>query len=323
MSALAARHALPLGLLRQGFGAGWQADGRREASIRDRGDAELAGEAVMASVMMETVRQDGISTIAQTERGGEPSRRDSLVIIPTYNEAGNLAALVRRVLAMSVFDTLVVDDGSPDGTGDLADQLATEFPGQMQVIHRQGKLGLGSAYRQAFAYALRAGYERIFQMDADFSHDPGRLAALRDALDHADVALGSRYVPGGGARNWPAWRRCLSQGGSAYAALVLGLSLHDLTSGFKGFRRQALETLNVDSIHSTGYSFQIEVTYRCHQRGLRIVEVPITFENRRVGESKMSGHIVLEAFLMVWRLRFDSLWHRRTVPWSSLPSSIP
>ncbi len=271
--------------------------------------------------MRSMASQDAVLAGDLTGPGGRQSRRDSLVIIPTYNEAGNLERLARQVLATGVFDMLVVDDQSPDGTGQVADELAAQFPGHALALHRRGKLGLGSAYLQGFAYALRAGYERIFQMDADFSHDPARLSDLRDALDQADVALGSRYAPGGVVQRWPLWRRCLSQGGSAYAALVLGLPLRDLTSGFKGFRRQALAALDLDAIHSTGYSFQIEVTYRCHQHGLRIVEVPITFQDRREGESKMNGQIVTEALLMVWRLRFEHLRHGRTLPWSSSSSA--
>jgi dolichol-phosphate mannosyltransferase len=243
-------------------------------------------------------------------------RNDSVVIIPAYNEAGNLEPLARQVLALGIFDMLVVDDHSPDGTGAVADELAAHFPGRVVVLHRPGKLGLASAYVQGFTYALAAGYERILQMDADFSHDPGRLPALRDALDHAEVALGSRYASGGSTRHWPLRRRILSRAGSAYAAAVLGLPLRDVTSGFKGFARRALQALDFDAICSTGYSFQIEVTYRCHQQGIRIAEVPITFEDRRVGESKMSGHIIAEALLMVWRLRFDRMQRGRMLPWS-------
>jgi dolichol-phosphate mannosyltransferase len=234
---------------------------------------------------------------------GGPQRKDSLVIIPTYNEAGNLEPLVLAVLAQGPFNVLVVDDHSPDGTGDLAEDLARRFPERVAVLHRPGKHGLGTAYILGFAYALGAGYAHIFQMDADFSHDPGHLPALRDALGRADVALGSRYVRGGGAVRWPLWRRALSRGGSAYAALVLDLPFRDLTSGFKAFRCEALEALDFDGLHSTGYGFQIEVTYRCYGQGLRIVEVPITFADRRVGRSKMSGRIIAEALVMVWRLR--------------------
>jgi len=260
--------------------------------------------------------------VEATLQGRKPPQRDSLVIIPTYDEVGNLGPLVGQVLASGLFDVLVVDDQSPDGTGELADELATRYPERVMVLHRPRKQGLGSAYLRGFAYALRAGYDRIFQMDADFSHDPGRLAGLRDALDHADVVLGSRYVAGGATQRWPFWRRALSRGGSAYAALVLGLPLRDLTSGFKGFRRQVLASLDLDAIHSTGYSFQIEVTYRCHQHGFRIVEVPITFADRQVGQSKMSGHIVTEALLMVWLLRFEHVRHGRILPWSGSSSAV-
>ena len=250
------------------------------------------------------------------------SRRDSLVIIPTYNEAGNLGPLVRQILAMDVFDVLVVDDHSPDGTGQLADALATEFPGRVVVHHRSGKLGLGTAYIQGFTYALHAGYECIFQMDADFSHDPGRLPALRQSLDTAEVVLGSRYVRGGTILHWPLRRRILSRAGSIYSAMVLGLPLRDVTSGFKGFNRHVLQRLDLDTIRSSGFSFQIEVTYRCYQHGFHIVEVPISFEDRQVGQSKMDGHIVTEALWMVWRLRIDQLRHRRMLPWSDPSAAV-
>jgi dolichol-phosphate mannosyltransferase len=244
-------------------------------------------------------------------------RNNCLVIIPTYNEIGNLESLVRKVLALGTFDVLVVDDHSPDGTGKAADELARLFPGRVTALHRSGKQGLGSAYMLGFTYALRASYARIFQMDADFSHDPGCLPALRDSLNGADVVVGSRYAPGGSTQHWPLRRRVLSRAGSVYAALVLGLSLHDVTSGFKGFTRQVLESLDFAAIRSTGYSFQIEVTYRCFEQGFHIVEVPILFEDRRLGQSKMSGHIIMEAFVMVWRLRFGQLRYRRMLPWSS------
>ncbi len=234
------------------------------------------------------------------------TRQDSLVIIPTYNELGNLGRLVPSILEQGPFDVLVVDDNSPDGTGELAEDLGRRFPGRVAVLHRPGKLGLGTAYIQGFDYALAHGYERIFEMDADFSHEPACLPELRWALDHADAVLGSRYVPGGGTQHWPVWRRLISQGGSRYAALVLGLPFHDLTGGFKGFSRRALESLDLRSIHSNGYSFQIEVTHRLYQHGWQIVEQPIVFTDRRVGQSKMHWHIVAEALLMVWRLRFSS-----------------
>ncbi|MBI4493834.1 MAG: polyprenol monophosphomannose synthase [Chloroflexi bacterium] len=226
-----------------------------------------------------------------------------LVIVPTYNERQNLEPLAEAVLRQGPFDLLVVDDGSPDGTGEVADALAQRFPSRVSVLHRGAKLGLGSAYVQGFKAALERGHERVFQMDADFSHDPRDLPRLRDALESADLAIGSRYVDHGGARHWPLWRRALSRGGSLYARTILGVPVHDLTSGFKGFRRQALEALELDAIRSNGYSFQIEVTYRCYEQGRQIKEVPILFVDRRTGASKMSPHIVLEAMIMVWRLR--------------------
>lgn len=229
---------------------------------------------------------------------------ESLVIIPTYNEAENIESLVQAVLATGRFDVLVVDDNSPDGTGDLADTLARRFPGQVHVIHRPGKRGLSTAYLMGFHFALAAGYEHIFQMDADFSHDPRRLPAMRRALEASDVVLGSRYAPGGGSRNWPLRRRLLSRAGSWYAARMLGLPFADLTGGFKGFRRLALAALDLDGIRSQGYAFQIEMTYACYQRGLRIVETPIVFEDRRAGRSKMNWRIVVEAMLLVAHMRF-------------------
>lgn len=228
---------------------------------------------------------------------------ESLVIVPTYNEAANLEPLVLAILDVGPFDVLVVDDNSPDGTGALADDLARRFPDRVSVTHRLGKQGLGTAYLLGFRYALAAGYDHIFQMDADFSHDPRRLPMLRRALDTADVVLGSRYAPGGGSHNWPLRRRLLSRAGSWYAARVLGLPVSDLTGGFKGLRRQVLVALDLDAIRSNGYSFQIEMTYACYRRGFRIVERPIVFENRRAGVSKMSWRIVAEALLLVWHLR--------------------
>jgi dolichol-phosphate mannosyltransferase len=234
---------------------------------------------------------------------------DSLVIVPTYNEVDNLEALVEAVLNQSTdrpFDLLIVDDNSPDGTGDLADFLSAESADRVSVVHRAGKLGLGSAYIAGFHYALEHNYQCVFEMDADFSHDPCALPALRSALDDADVVLGSRYVRGGEAPEWPFWRRAMSKGGSAYARLVLGLPFHDLTGGFKAFRRPVLGALDLESIQSSGYAFQIEVTYRCFTHGFRIVEQPIVFGPRTAGRSKMNPRIVAEALLVVWRLRFAS-----------------
>ena len=229
---------------------------------------------------------------------------NSLVVIPTYNEIENIQALVEKVLAQGAFDVLIVDDHSPDGTGELAETLTTRFPKRVAVLHRAGKQGLGTAYRAGFNYALTRGYQHIFEMDADFSHDPRALPALRAALEDADVVLGSRYVRGGETKNWPIARRLLSQGGSLYAALILGLPFHDLTGGFKGFSARVLQSLDLDAIRSNGYAFQIEVTYRAYQGGFHIVERPITFVDRRLGHSKMRPAIVAEAIRIVWSLRF-------------------
>jgi dolichol-phosphate mannosyltransferase len=231
-------------------------------------------------------------------------RRDNLVIVPTYNEASNLERLVNRILDGGPFDVLIVDDHSPDGTGLLADRLVARRPTRVAVLHRPDKMGLGTAYITGFRYALEHHYERIFEMDADFSHDPAQLPALRAALDHADVVLGSRYVPGG-ATHHSAWRRAISQGGSRFAGLVLGMPFRDLTGGFKGFRSSVLAALDFDAIESSGYAFQIEVTYRSYQRGFRIVEDPIVFGARQAGSSKMNPAIVTEALLVVWRLRLQ------------------
>jgi dolichol-phosphate mannosyltransferase len=225
------------------------------------------------------------------------------VVLPTYNERENLPLIVPRILeAAPQVDVLVVDDNSPDGTGSIADQLAARDP-RVRVLHRPGKEGLGRAYLAGFAQALAAGYGRILEMDADFSHDPSRLPALLGT--DADVVLGSRYVPGGGTVNWGLGRRMLSRGGSLYARTILGLPVRDLTGGFKCFRREVLEKLDLGSVRSSGYAFQIELTYRALRRGFRVVEVPITFVDRRVGESKMSRRIVAEALWMVWKIRFD------------------
>ncbi len=247
----------------------------------------------------------GQEEVRVDSRNGETS--ESVVIIPTYNEAGNLKLLIPTILRQGPFDILIIDDNSPDGTGEVAERLAKRFPGRVSVLHRPGKLGLGTAYLVGFDYALAQGYQQVFTMDADFSHDPSRLPALREALEEADVVLGSRYVPGGGTQRWPLRRRLLSRGGSAYARLMLGLPIRDLTGGFKGFRRQVLEALlpELETIRSHGYAFQIEMTYRCARHGFRIVEVPILFEDRLVGTSKMSRRIVAEALWVVLALRLS------------------
>jgi len=227
-----------------------------------------------------------------------------LVVVPTYNERENLPAIVPAILARGEhFHVLVVDDNSPDGTGQLADDLALQHPGRVHVSHRRGKRGLGTAYTHGFRWALERGYEFIFEMDADFSHNPADLPRLLEAVRGADVAIGSRWVAGGGTRNWSVLRQSISRGGSRYAQAILGVPVRDLTAGFKAFRREVLASLDLDAIRSNGYAFQVEVNYACHRMGYRIVEVPVMFEDRRVGQSKMSPIIVLEAALHVWKWR--------------------
>jgi dolichol-phosphate mannosyltransferase len=232
------------------------------------------------------------------------------IILPTYNERLTLPLAVERILSVSAehdlgLGILVVDDNSPDGTGQLADELAAQHP-EVTVLHRAGKQGLAKAYFAGFREALDAGAELIFEMDADLSHDAAYLPAMvRLAEQGADLVLGSRYVKGGGVSNWPLSRRIISRGGCLYAQTILGLPYRDLTGGFKCFRRRVLEALDFDSIGASGYGFQIETTYRAHQLGFRIQELPFIFVDRAIGESKMSGGIVGEAMLMVWKLRFS------------------
>lgn len=228
---------------------------------------------------------------------------DSLVLVPTYNEVENLEPLVTRVLQLPGFDLLVIDDNSPDGTGDLADRLAARWPDRLKILHCPGKQGLGRALLRGFRYALSTRYEHIFQMDADLSHDPGHLVEMRRTLERGDVVIGSRYCSGGRVAGWSAWRQALSRLGSVYASLLLGLPLKDLTGGFKGFHRYVLEGVELNAIKSTGFAFQVEVNYLCSSRGFRILEVPITFIERVSGRSKMSRRIVLEALLVVAQLR--------------------
>ena len=233
----------------------------------------------------------------------------ALVILPTYDERENLGPLVAAIFEATAslpchLEILVVDDASPDGTGELADALAADDP-RVHVLHRPGKQGLGRAYLAGFTRALAEGHDLVLEMDADFSHPPGSLPDLLRASAGADVVLGSRYVPGGGVRHWGLGRRLLSQGGSLYARTILGLSQRDLTGGFKVFRQSALARLDLATVRSEGYAFQIELTLRAVRRGLRVVEVPIVFEDCRVGESKMSRRIFAEAVVLVWKLRFD------------------
>jgi dolichol-phosphate mannosyltransferase len=222
------------------------------------------------------------------------------LVLPTYNEADNLepiVAAVREVLPPRR-RVLVVDDGSPDGTGKIADGLAAAHE-DVEVLHRARKGGLGPAYVAGFRRALAAGATLVVQMDADFSHDPADVPRLLAAAEDADVVLGSRYVPGGGVAEWGAARRAISRGGSAYAQRALGIGIHDLTGGFKVIRRSVLEAIDLPSLASLGYAFQVETTYRALRAGFRVVEVPIVFHDRRVGRSKMSKRIVLEA---AWRV---------------------
>ena len=235
---------------------------------------------------------------------------NDLIIIPTYNEKENLGPLLEAIYEIRPdIHVLVVDDNSPDGTGQLVAEWAEapQYEGRLFLLRRAGKLGLGTAYIAGFRWALARSYRRILEMDADFSHNPRYLPDLLAAAEEADLVLGSRYVPGGGVKNWGFWRRFLSRGGSLYARVLLGLPYQDLTGGFKCFRREVLETLDLGAVRSNGYSFQIELTYRAHCKGFKIKEVPIIFEDREVGKSKMSKNIFWEAVLMVWKLRMEGL----------------
>jgi len=232
----------------------------------------------------------------------------TLIVTPTYNEKENLPRLIEAVRsALPEADLLIVDDNSPDGTGAIADAFAAKDP-QVKVMHRSGKLGLGTAYIQAFTKGLAEGYERFFEMDADFSHDPKYLKDFVRALDEgADVVVGSRNIPGGSVEGWGPGRHVISKGGSLYSRTILGLGIRDLTGGFNAFTRRALEKIELGKIHSNGYSFQIEMKFRASLSGLRIQEVPIVFVDRQVGKSKMSRKIFLEAIGVVWKLRYDAV----------------
>jgi dolichol-phosphate mannosyltransferase len=230
----------------------------------------------------------------------------AVVCLPTYNERENLEPML-RALADKGVRVLVIDDGSPDGTGELADRLAGEL-GFVDVLHREKKDGLGPAYLAGFKRALASDAELVLEMDCDFSHDPNDVPRLIQAVgDGADVALGSRYVPGGGTRNWGLLRRLISAGGSLYARIILGVKVRDLTGGFKCYRRAVLETIDLDAVDSKGYAFQIETTYRTLRKGFTVAEVPITFVDREVGGSKMSKAIVVEAVWKVPLLRLAAL----------------
>jgi dolichol-phosphate mannosyltransferase len=249
-----------------------------------------------------------VSTLAQpvaqalASEGG--ARGHCLVVVPTYNEALNIERLVIEILGQGPqFDVLVVDDGSPDGTGDLVAAMAELTP-RVQLIRRAGKLGLGTAYVAGFHEGLRQGYRYLCEMDADFSHQPRYLPVLLAVAERAaDVALGSRNVPGGRVENWSWARKLISKGGSLYARTILGMPVRDCTGGFKCFRAGVLQQIDLDSIGSNGYAFQVEMNYRCHQAGFRLHEIPIVFPDRVHGQSKMSRQIVWEAAAMVLRLR--------------------
>jgi dolichol-phosphate mannosyltransferase len=235
----------------------------------------------------------------------------ALIVTPTYNESTNLERFVSEVRAAAPHaDLLIVDDASPDGTGELADRIAENDP-QVRVMHRAGKLGLGTAYVKAFRWGLERDYQHFFEMDADLSHQPRHLEAFfRELRDGADVVVGSRNIPGGAVLGWGLGRQVLSKGGSLYSRLILGVSVHDLTTGYKAFQRRVLETISLETVHSNGYSFQIEMTYRALRRGFRVVEVPIVFVDRTLGQSKMNGRIFAEAVGVVWRLRSEALFGR-------------
>ncbi len=233
----------------------------------------------------------------------------AVLCLPTYNERENLEAMIRalgEVLDTSSDRVLVIDDGSPDGTGEIADRLAAELP-WVSVLHRETKEGLGPAYIAGFRHALAEGAELVLEMDCDFSHEPADVPRLIAAADDADLVLGSRYAPGGGTANWGLLRRIVSRGGCLYAQIILGLRVRDLTGGFKCFRRAALEAIDLDALSAHGYAFQIETTYRVKRAGLRVQEVPITFVERRAGDSKMTGSIVAEAIWRVPLLRLRAL----------------
>lgn len=240
---------------------------------------------------------------AEADRG----RGRALVVMPTYNERRNLAQIVPAILEQDErLDVLVVDDDSPDGTGDVADGLAREEP-RVRVMHRHGKMGLGSAYRDGFRWGLERGYGHLMEMDADFSHDPAYLPELLEAAEEHDVVAGSRYLKGVNVINWPMGRLLLSWFANKYARWITGLPVTDSTSGFKCFRREVLEAIDFDRVDTTGYAFQIEMSFRAWRMGFRVGEIPIVFVDREIGESKMSGAIVREAVWKVWELRLRAI----------------
>ena len=254
----------------------------------------------MSTVALPAETGESASAVGRGERG--------LVIVPTYNERENVARIIDSVLAQDPrLSVLVVDDGSPDGTGAVVDEIMARNE-RVHALHRPSKMGLGTAYLAGFRWALERDYEYIFEMDADFSHDPGHLPEFLRAVADADLVLGSRYRDGKvTVVNWPMARLMLSYAANIYARTVTGLQLFDATGGFKCFRRRVLESIDLNDVRSNGYAFQIEVSFRAWKKGFRIVEIPIVFTDRTEGESKMSKHIVREAIWMVWRLRWWSI----------------
>ena len=236
------------------------------------------------------------------------SEAKALVVIPTYNEVDNIGRIVPEVLKQGPqFDVLVVDDNSPDGTAQIVKQLQAEHGSRVHLMERQGKMGLGTAYVAGFRYALEGSYDYVCEMDADFSHDPRVLPRFLEAIQDADLVLGSRYVTGVNVINWPLRRLLLSYGASFYTRIITGLPIKDPTGGFKCFRRQVLQAIDLEKVHSNGYSFQIEMSFRAWKKGFRIKEIPIVFTDRVGGKSKMSPQIVREAIWMVWKLKLQSI----------------
>lgn len=245
--------------------------------------------------------------MAFEERHVEINHLKAFVVIPTYNEKDNVSSLANAVLEQHAdIQILFVDDNSPDGTGAIIDELVAKND-RVHVLHRSGKLGLGSAYREGFKAALAMGADYLLEMDADFSHDPRTLPLFMSAIKESDLVIGSRYLHGVSVVNWPIRRLILSYFASVYTRWVTGLQLRDCTSGFKCFRRSTIEAIDLSRITSDGYSFQIEMNYRCMEKGFRITEIPIIFIDRHAGTSKMSGTIVREAVLMVWKLRLHTI----------------
>ena len=286
------------------------AHGRRDRAAplrpgRPAGAARRAGRGapVAGRAGCGTPRRRGDCRSPSMTETRSPVRPRALVCLPTYDEKENVVPITEAILAATPdVDVLIIDDNSPDGTGKLADGIAAREP-RVKVLHRAGKEGLGKAYLAGFDWALRHGYELILEMDADFSHDPRYLPGMLEAARGADLVLGSRNVPGGGTVNWGVGRKIISRGGSLYARTILGIAVRDLTGGFKCFHRKVLESIDLPTVECSGYAFQIELTFRALRRGFRVVEVPIVFVDRRVGQSKMSKRIVLEALRKVWSIR--------------------